>query len=64
MLSAIAKLSTSAAKQQSTAKGAKPADLPIEQPTRDVLVVNLNPPKVPGVTIRQSILLQANEVIR
>ena len=45
-------------------KGASPADLPIEQPTRYVLVVNLNTAKALGLTIPRSILLQAEEVIR
>jgi putative ABC transport system substrate-binding protein len=45
-------------------KGAKPADLPIEQPTQYVLVVNLKAAKALGLTIPQSILQQANEVIR
>jgi putative ABC transport system substrate-binding protein len=45
-------------------KGAKPANLPIEQPTRYVLVVNLKTAKALGLTIPESILLQADEVVR
>jgi putative tryptophan/tyrosine transport system substrate-binding protein len=44
--------------------GTKPGDLPIEQPTKFEFVVNLRTAKSIGIAIPQSVLVQANEVIR
>ena len=63
MLSDVTRSSSGMAGVDRILKGAKPGDLPVQEPSKFVLVINLKVAKALGLTLPQSLLPQADQVL-